>query len=116
MTDRDITDKHQVRPPIWHRLAKQSRYLTMRDGIKIAMDLHLPSGLGPEHKVPTILHQTRYFRSALFRPLGKILGFDRSLNVIDHTRQFFVTRGYAWIDVCVRGSGASGGYRPYAWA
>ena len=44
-----------------------SRYLTMRDGVKIAIDLYLPKGLEQTEKIPTILRQTRYYRSMELR-------------------------------------------------
>ena len=42
---------------------RESKYLTMRDGVKIAIDVHLPEGLQDGQKLPTILWQTRYWRS-----------------------------------------------------
>jgi predicted acyl esterase len=35
----------------------------MRDGVKIAVDLWLPEGLGPDEKIPTIIRATRYWRA-----------------------------------------------------
>jgi predicted acyl esterase len=35
-----------------------SRYLTMRDGVKIAVDLYLPRNQPPDQKLPTIIEQT----------------------------------------------------------
>ena len=96
-----------------------SHYLTMRDGVKIAVDLYLPEGLPPGETIPTILHQTRYFRSIELRwPLRLFLGG----RPYDHTtlyagrREKFVTSGYGWVDVDVRGSGASFGSRICPWS
>jgi putative CocE/NonD family hydrolase len=92
-------------------LARRSLYLTMRDGIPIAIDLYLPADLRPQERLPCIVRQTRYWRSTRFRwPLSLWLGGPEEL-----TRRF-VARGYAWVDVDVRGSGASGGWQPYPWS
>jgi hypothetical protein len=48
-------------------LVVSSRYLTMRDGVKIAIDVLLPKGLEPGAKIPAILDQTRYWRSFALR-------------------------------------------------
>jgi len=96
-----------------------SHYLTMRDGVKIAVDLYLPEGLRQGEKIPSILHQTRYFRSIELRwPLRLFLGrkpYDHTTLYADR-REKFVTSGYAWIDVDVRGSGASFGGRICPWS
>ena len=41
----------------------ESFYLTMRDGVRIAVDLHLPQPLWFGAEVPTIVSMTRYWRS-----------------------------------------------------
>ncbi|MCA9453626.1 MAG: hypothetical protein KC584_13510, partial [Nitrospira sp.] len=46
---------------------RTSQYLTMRDGVKIAVDVYLPAGLKPGHTIPTLLHQTRYWRAIDYR-------------------------------------------------
>jgi hypothetical protein len=90
-------------------LVVSSRYLTMRDGVKIAIDVLLPKGLDPGAKIPAILDQTRYWRSFALRWPFNLL--DRGiLNEPDKRR--FVTHGYAWVDVDVRGTGASYGHCP----
>jgi len=95
-------------------MKRQSFYLPMRDGVKIAVDLCLPDRVDPGARLPTILHQTRYWRAIDFRwPVGLFTG----LNIYDmlKIRPAFLDRGYAWISVDVRGSGASHGYQtgPY---
>ena len=37
-----------------------SSYVTMRDGVKIAVDVCLPSDLAAGERLPAIVHQTRY--------------------------------------------------------
>src|SRR5262245_24875877 len=83
----------------------------MRDGVRIAVDVYLPSGLKAGVRLPTILHQTSYHRSHLLRwPVSLVM--DRPGPLVE----LFVTRGYAWVDVDVRGSGASFGGRPMPWS
>jgi putative CocE/NonD family hydrolase len=90
---------------------RRSRHLRMRDGVPIAIDAYVPRTGAP---VATILRQTRYARSLLPRsPLG-----PRVLRLLDHTgrmRRAFLAAGFAWIDVDVRGSGASGGTQAFSW-
>jgi putative CocE/NonD family hydrolase len=96
-----------------------SRYLTMRDGVRIAIDVYLPAGDADGAKLPAILHQTRYYRSMELRwPWRLLLGgkpFDHT-GLYARRRRRFVAGGYAWVDVDVRGSGASYGTRPCEWA
>ncbi|MBL6458246.1 CocE/NonD family hydrolase [Belnapia sp. T6] len=90
--------------------APQSRYLTMRDGCRIAVDLwlpHGPDGAPAEGQVPTILILTPYYRRFRLRPGG-------TGDVTPNAGKFinlFVPRGYAVLVVDVRGTGASFGTR-----
>ena len=97
----------------WQRI---SQYLTMRDGVKIALDLYLPDGLEPTRQVPTILHQTRYWRAIEYRWLISLFKDDRPRGLIGNYAERFLQQGYAWVDVDVRGSGASFGTRPIAYS
>jgi putative CocE/NonD family hydrolase len=97
--------------PKYDDVESSSFYLTMRDGVNIAVDLHLPRGLAEGEKIPTILYQTRYIRSLEFRfPFSLFKGAPST------TTQYFVRHGYAWVSVDARGSGASYGARPYPWS
>lgn len=89
-----------------------SRYITMRDGVKIAVDLYLPKNLPPGARIPAILQQTRYYRSnRLHVPL------DWFWNDLPEKRVCtFTTHGYAWVLIDVRGSGASFGSRLQEWS
>lgn len=95
-----------------------SCYLVMRDGVQVAVTIHLPVALAGM-RLPTILHQTRYFRAMELRwPLrmlrgGKPFYHIRSTAVC---RRRFVAAGYAWVDMDVRGSGASYGHRICEWS
>jgi uncharacterized protein len=88
----------------------------MRDGVRIAVDVHLPQALAPGRRVPTILRQTRYFRGVDFREPWDKLPIDWWFDHPAHTRRRFLEHGYAWVDVCARGSGASFGTRPCPWS
>lgn len=90
-------------------------YLTMSDSVKIAVDLYLPKNLEAGTKLPTLVHQTRYWRSpdlrwpfsmftnGLIGPMGKAI-----TEVVEN--------GYAVINIDSRGSGASFGNRKYPWS
>jgi putative CocE/NonD family hydrolase len=94
---------------------RESKHLTMRDGVKIAIDVHLPEGLQDGQTLPTILWQTRYWRSMGMRwPFSWLLGEPR--DYVREPVEEFVARGYAWVAVDARGSGASYGSRPYPWS
>ena len=89
-----------------YKIKTTSFYLTMRDGVKIAVDLHLPKNLPAGTKLPTIFRATRYVRSVELRwPISIFLWPKKELV------QRFLGNGYAWIDVDARGSGASFGSR-----
>ena len=81
----------------------ESLYITMRDGVKLAIDVHLPKEAQQGQKVPTLLIQTRYWRSYVILLVKKELyGKDEA---------FFLKNGYAVVRVDVRGTGASYGSR-----
>ncbi|MHA2386022.1 MAG: CocE/NonD family hydrolase [Candidatus Thorarchaeota archaeon] len=86
---------------------RSSEYVTMRDGVKIAIDVTLPADIGPGEKVPTILEQTRYHRRKVFR---RGFGWARKFLVRDFEAPEY---GYANVYVDVRGTGSSFGSHPY---
>mgnify|MGYP001026406782 CR=1 FL=1 len=91
-------------------MIRQSLYLTMRDGVKIAIDVWLPKGLQEGGRLPALLHQTCYYRAIeYYWPFGLFLPNDALEVVWPGIRRRFVTHGYAWVDVDVRGTGASYG-------
>lgn len=100
-------------PKRYGRVVRTSRYLTMRDGCRIAIDLYLPRGLPSDERVPTLLMQTRYWRSMAYHFPHNLL-LDRE--PYGEWAAFFVPRGYALVEVDVRGSGASFGTRPCCWS
>jgi uncharacterized protein len=95
---------------------RRSQYLTMRDGVRLGVDIHLPATYASGDRLPTILRQTRYFRSVeIAAPLdGRFL--RDAIDIAARTRERFLARGYAWVDVDVRGSGVSGGSWPLPWS
>ncbi len=92
----------QTRPGSGH--TRRSFYVDVRDGVPIAVDLYLPEGAGKGARVAAILRMTRYWRAVRFRALVRSL-----LDEPSDLAQRFLAAGYAWLDVDVRGSGASGG-------
>ena len=94
---------------------RRSLHLTMRDGVRIALDVHLPPDAAGK-RLPTMVRQTRYFRSVAFREPYARLPLEWLVNSSALTRERFVANGYAWVDVCTRGSGASFGTRPCPWS
>ena len=85
----------------------QSLYVTMRDGVRIAVDVWLPRDLERGDKIPTLMQATRYWR-AMQHTSGR---FE------DDNRYALANRvndaGYAFVFVDARGSGASFGWRAY---
>ena len=85
----------------------QSLYVTMRDGVKIAVDVWLPEDLGNGDRIPTLMQATRYWRAMQ----------HTSGSVEDDNRYELANRvneaGYAFVFVDARGSGASFGWRAY---
>ena len=96
--------------PQYEGLNIKSLYITMRDGIKIAVDVVLPKNLPSDAKIPTLILQTRYWRANEFR-----IPF-RWLQKPDKFLLFFTSYGYAIVLVDVRGTGASYGTWPYPWS
>jgi len=95
----------------------QARYVTMQDGVKIAVDTWLPPSFEAGKRYPTVLNMTRYWRA-------QEVGFVRralvglGLAKLDPQQQaasWFNEAGYVWVRVDARGSGASFGSRPVEW-
>jgi uncharacterized protein len=102
------SDSHWLRlpePRLAPPPAPRSSYLVMRDGVRLAIDLYLPERTSS--RVPTILRQTRYMRSR--EPRRFASGVASQFDLYARTRRVFLEAGYAWVDVDVRGTGASSG-------
>jgi len=96
-----------------------SQYVTMHDGVKIAIDVWFPKDMEADKQYPTALQMTRYWRASeltgIFRGL-MALGVVGTGNMVDETFDWFNTAGYVVIKVDARGSGASFGTRTVEWA
>ncbi|MGH9872817.1 MAG: CocE/NonD family hydrolase [Pyrinomonadaceae bacterium] len=95
-----------ISTPRYGGVGRVSRYITLRDGVRLALDIYLPQGLEAGTRLPTILEQTRYHRSLELRP-----ELRDSLDKPSRKITEFVTRGYGYVVVDVRGTGASFGSR-----
>ena len=109
-------DAHGVPPP-YERAAgfagvvRTSHYVTMRDGVRLAVDVLLPRDAATA-RLPALLYQGRYWRSVALRGPARILSdAPERHGELGRFKGYFVRRGYAWIDVDTRGSGASLGTR-----
>ena len=89
--------------PATYAVEKISQYVSMPDGVRIAADIYLPKGLKAGTRVPTLLMQTRYYRSSLKK------SDSTSCAAIPPLPAYFAARGYAFVEVDVRGTGASFG-------
>ena len=86
----------------------------MRDGVRLAVDVYVPKGLAAGERTATILHMSRYYRSLDLRWFLKLfVGFGPQALTETDVREDLVKAGYSWVDVDVRGSGASFGRREY---
>jgi putative CocE/NonD family hydrolase len=83
-------------PPDYRTGELSSTYLTMPDGVRIAVDIVLPDGAPTGTKFPTVLQITRYWRAGEGDPPNPM-------------QQFLTRHGYATVWMDVRGTGASGG-------
>jgi len=83
-----------------------SVYVTMRDGVRIAVDVYLPEGEGAPKAFPAIVIATPYYRR--FRTEGSAV---ENSPMAFRYRDAFVPRGYVVVVVDVRGTGASFGNR-----
>ena len=119
MSDRDHDSTAWRRPPSAYLATRPtpfgvpaqplSVYVTMRDGVRIAVDVHLPQGrdgaLTPK-TFPTIVIATPYYRR--FRTSDPTA---ENSPMAFRYRDAFVPRGYAVLVMDVRGTGASFGHR-----
>ncbi|HSN98508.1 MAG TPA: CocE/NonD family hydrolase [Candidatus Nanopelagicales bacterium] len=110
----DLAD-NRARPRAPRAYPRASQYLRMRDGVRVAVDVHLPADRDPGAKLPAILRATRYFRSAAVRPPFYLLPVAELPDLYAEARRRFLAAGYAWVDMDVRGSGASFGRQAYPW-
>jgi len=117
-----------TRPPIYTIPQPGSRYLTMRDGCRLAVDIYLPGVPDPlaaqdmdcaahpprdgantiiPRRHATLVLFTPYYRRFKMAPEGQ----GEPAPNIAKLRDYFVPRGYAVVVIDVRGTGASFGTR-----
>ncbi len=98
----------------YDKMEIKSLYITMRDGAQLAVDIYLPKDRKAGEKLPTLLHQTRYWRRPKMRFPYNLL----SKGLLGRTGEMIkdlVKQGYAIVNVDVRGSGASTGVQLHPW-
>lgn len=88
---------------------RTSFYIPMRDGVRLAVDLYLPSDLNDGDKLPALIVATRYWRRTAVRK------WYEQITGQPQVAAFFVKHGYALLSVDVRGTGASFGTRQHEW-
>jgi hypothetical protein len=82
-----------------------SQYVTMRDGVRIAVDIHKPVA-EPDKKFPAILVMTPYHRANVVN--GKV---EDPMNAPSSLYREVLSHGYVFVIADVRGCGASFGTR-----
>ncbi len=97
------------RPPEYEGERLTSSYVAVRDGTRLAVDVHLPGAEAEDGAYPVILCLTPYYRRfALKDGHGDSVEACPNLTLY---RDAFVPRGYALVGLDVRGTGASFGAR-----
>lgn len=91
-------------------------YVSMRDGVQIAVDIWLPPKLANGEKVPALIHATRYVRATAPGLLAKAAIALGKYSSLDLPLRAILESGYAVILVDARGSGASTGRRTIEWS
>lgn len=100
--------------PTHKGIEKRSLYLPMRDGVLLAIDVYLPRSRKKGEKMPTLVHQTRYWRAPKLRFPFSVFS-NGLLGRTGKMVQRFVEQGYVIVNVDVRGSGASLGVQAHPW-
>ena len=86
-----------AQPQNFRAVPNRSIYVTMHDGVKLAVDVYLPVDAEGSGRFPAIFVDTRYGRK----------------EEMEHRRpRFYLDHGYAMVCVDARGTGASFGFRP----
>lgn len=87
-----------------------STYVEMRDGVRLAVDVWLPAELAADHRIPTLIKGTPYWRAHQLTFLGKAFAaFGFNVNPVEPDIGILGKRGYAVAVVDARGTGASFG-------
>jgi len=108
--------EHPLSAPQYDGVDSLSDFISMRDGVKLAVETYLPKSMAMDEKIPALLLQTRYWRAMELRAPFKWFMNPDDLNPrTKGFKPFFTSYGYALVYVDVRGTGASFGTWPYPW-
>lgn len=114
-TTMSLADLYASAPqPQYRGVRTTSQYLTMRDGVLIAVDVMLPADCPPDTRLPALMIMARYWRSMELRvpdQPGKAPIGPRELSP-----DFWVARGFAVVTIDVRGAGTSSGISSHPWS
>src|SRR6266550_2287352 len=82
--------------PKYKEFVQSSLYLTMRDGVKIAIDVVLPKNLPVGERIPAVMNMTRYWRVHEGRVpmLGGVSVTSVGGDSVSKPLPFFVAHGY----------------------
>ena len=84
----------------------KSEYITMRDGIRLAVSIWLPNNDDrQDRRYTAVLSTTRYWRAMALQQ------DDPEAETFYSYARYLLTKGYVFVAVDARGSGASFGYR-----
>lgn len=83
----------------------RSAYVSMSDGVRLAVDLYLPADGPKRNSYPVILEYTPYQRSRIDPATGEVRDDRNSADC-----KLFVSHGYVFIRADMRGTGASSGW------
>lgn len=98
---KDLTDSGRI----------SSRYLTMRDGVRIAVTVTLPKEFKPGEKVPVLIKGTPYWRGGQFSFLGGAMAELGLFSYGEPDVGIVTDNGFALVSVDARGTGASFGHQ-----
>src|SRR5215467_5699583 len=81
---------------VFHDAQVTSRYVAMRDGVRLAIDVLLPQPLGPDDRLPVLFTMSRFGRS-------------QSRGALSDEDRFWIEHGFVRVLIDERGTGASFG-------
>lgn len=103
---------YPIQPPLRMRdIEIRALHLTMRDGVKIAIDVFLPKNHPQDKPIPAILQATRYFRRSKIRQPFQNWLWEQLFIM----QRFLLANGYACVGIDARGTGASTGHWAAPW-
>jgi len=93
------------------QVSNRAIHLTMRDGVRIAVDVWLPAAAARGEQLPSIVRATRYWRDVEIVNREAMPETDR-----EAMARSFVDAGYAYLAIDARGTGASFGVTRQPWS